>query len=126
MVLKGEAIGPGDLGPALGKLRTGTSRSAGGPAGDGDVLVLGVYLLPAAYVSAARMLLAEARAAGFAQLALQVRATEYPYDLKEYRLTTGKQRSSVRVRVRSTDSIQVLVQGLDVAAARASGSPLRI
>lgn len=83
--------------------------------------VLGAYLQPTARVEDLRALAREARAAGFGHLALQVRSPEYPYGLAEYRIAT-RQAGGERVRVRDVDTIQVLVQALDVMADRSAGA----
>jgi hypothetical protein len=77
---------------------------------------LGVVIEPASPVARLRALAEEAAGAGFRELALQVRTPEYPYALRAYRMTLSR-RSRKRGLVRDIDSVQVLVQALEVAAA---------
>jgi hypothetical protein len=90
---------------------------------DGRTL-LGVHLRPRQEVRVLRSALVDAARGGWTEVALQVREGTYPWTLREYRLSTrGK---SGGVPVRDVDSIQVLIQALDIAAgrlARAGGAP---
>jgi hypothetical protein len=102
--LDGQPIAPGAWQSDLGQAR---KRSE----------VLGIHMVPSARVHDLRAILSDAAQAGFGLVALQARATEYPYALVEYRITTGRKRDSRLVRVRDVDTIQVLVQALDALAA---------
>lgn len=88
-----------------------------------DAAVLGVHLKPSARVRTLRALLADARAAEYRQVALQVRVDAYPYELREYRISTDKRRGT-RVKVRDVDTIQVLVQALDAMTRVAGKDPV--
>jgi hypothetical protein len=110
--LDGQPIAPGAWPSELGQAR---KRSG----------VLGIHMAPSARVRDLRAILADAAQAGFGLVALQARATEYPYALVEYRVATGRKRDSRLVRVRDVDTIQVLVQALDALAAE-DGLPPRI
>lgn len=92
-----------------------------------DAEILGVLLGPDDRVSVLRQIMRDARAAGFAELALQVRGPEHPYPLREYRLAlAGKRgRRDRALDPRDVDTIQILVQMLDVAMSRGDG-PLRL
>ena len=112
ITLGGEPVATGGLRKALlaaAKERAAPSKSS--------QLVLGVYLRPSARVSDVRAIITDAAAAMFSHIALQVRAAAYPYPLREYRLATQKRRGSGKVRVRDVDTVQILVQALDVTAA---------
>jgi hypothetical protein len=80
--------------------------------------VLGVHVAPSETVAVLRALLADARTAGYRELSLQVREHAYPFAPREYRISTGGIGSASRIRVRDTDTVQVLVQSLDAAAGR--------
>lgn len=114
-------------GAPLLELGTDTVSLAGEDMGDdewrrmlrerrGDATVLGVHLRPRQEVRTLRAALADAAAAGWHEVALQVRDGSYPWELREYRLAT--RRKGAPLQVRDVDSIQVLVQALDVAAGR--------
>lgn len=83
---------------------------------------LGVVIAPSATVDRLRALASAAAAAGFRELALQARVAGYPYDLRAYRVAVG-QRGGKRVQVRDIDSVQVLVQALEVALAAGVALP---
>lgn len=74
---------------------------------------LSIFIRASAPVSELRLALKEVHAAGFAQVALQVRSSEYPYRMGEYRLTMTSGKRTVRVR--DIDTVQVMVQALDAA-----------
>jgi len=76
--------------------------------------VLGVHVVPSSDVQSLRSVLADARKAGYTFVDLQVRAGDYPYALKRYRLSLGRRGKTTRVKVSPDDSIQLLVQALDV------------
>lgn len=97
----GSAIEPGDWTPVL-------------TAAHQDHEILGVFVKASARVADLRSVLAEAHKAGFEQVALQVRERGYPYPLAEYRLATTPGEQTVRIR--DIDTIQILVQALDVRA----------
>lgn len=94
----GELIEPGAWREALTERR-------------GDAKVVSVHLEPRAQVRVLRQIAADASAAGFDTLALQVRDKDYPFPLSEYRVTTAKR--AKKIRVRDVETIQVLVQALD-------------
>ncbi len=105
----------------------GSARLTGQPVAPGQWLdalraldtereVLGVYLRPTARVRVLQAVVNDAREAGFAELALLARDKEYPYTRRQYRLPL---RSRVRLPVRDFETIQVLMQALDAAAAPA-------
>lgn len=111
-MLNKEPILPGTWGKVLAKARK-------------QGRVLGVHMKPGARVSDLRVLVGQAADAGFDQIALQVRTPDYPYEVAEYRIGTGKNRDSRLVRVRDVDTIQVLVQALDALETN-DGLPPRI
>jgi|GEM_PF-3262015 len=78
----------------------------------GDAKTLGVHLLPDTKVQTLRVLAADAAAAGFTQIALQARRSEYPYEIRQYAISLG--RKGARVDVRDIDSVQILVRALDL------------
>jgi hypothetical protein len=110
--LDGQPIAPGQWQSDLGQARKQSE-------------VLGIHMVPSTRVRDLRAILSDAAQAGFSLVALQARATEYPYALLEYRIATGRKRDSRLVRVRDVDTIQVLVQALDALAAD-DGLPPRI
>lgn len=114
-----QEVAPGGLPRALRAL-------AEAPEATPTSRVLGVYLLPGARVSDLRAIIRDAGAVGYSEIALQVRAADYPYPVREYRLAAAGGKPSPRIRVRDTDSIQVLIQALDVTASNGTTSPLRI
>ncbi|MCG8423282.1 MAG: hypothetical protein MJE77_35720 [Proteobacteria bacterium] len=116
--IAGDEIAANQLRGELHKRRAETDSA--------QLAVLGVYLPPSAPVRMLRTALADAASAGYREVAIQVRAPQYPYPLREYRLTTARRRASAKVRVRDADSVQVLIQALDAAAGRAGDLPLRI
>lgn len=89
--------------------------------------VLGVLLEPDDRVSVLRQIMADARAADYRELALQVRGPEHPYPLREYRIALDPRRGrkDPTVNPRDVDTIQVLVQMLDAALENGEG-PLRL
>jgi hypothetical protein len=79
--------------------------------------VLGVYLEPTQKVRVLRAVVQDAAAAGFREIALQVREQTDPYPLREYRIATRTRGRGQRVRIRDIDTIQSLVRTLDLALA---------
>jgi len=92
--------------------------------GSGEVL--GLCLHPKDRVRTLRPILEDAGKAGYREVALLVRKREYPYEKREYRLAVGGKARGQRVGVRDIDTIQVLVQALDVAARSSAGAPARL
>ena len=90
------------------KVRTVIARSEQG----GEPL--GVYLHPKDRVRTLRSVMADAAAAGYAEIALQARVPKYPFALREYRLVTKPKGKHIKkLMVRDIDTIQVLVQSLN-------------
>jgi hypothetical protein len=89
--------------------------------------VLGVLLEPDDRVSVLRQIVKDARAAGYRELALQVRGPEHPYPLREYRISIDRKRGrrDPAVNTRDVDTIQILVQMLDAALENGTG-PLKL
>ncbi len=79
--------------------------------------VLGVHVVPSSDVQSLRSVLADAGKAGYSYVDLQVRAGEFPYPPKSYRLSLGRRGKSTRIKISPDDSIQLLVQALDVQSA---------
>ncbi len=77
----------------------------------GDARVLGVHLKPGARVDQLRAIAKDAAAAGYDELALQVRDRQYPYELGEYRISLA--RKGKRIDVRDIDTVQILARQLD-------------
>lgn len=71
---------------------------------------LGVWIGPRSDLGRLRRLGEAARAAGFRQLAIQARAPQFPYELREYRVTLAR-RSTLQLS--DKDSVQLLVSALD-------------
>jgi hypothetical protein len=63
----------------------------------------------------------DAATAGFTEVALLALAPGFPYTKKEYRLAIGRRARGRAVRARDSDTVQILVQGLDAAAAKTDG-----
>ncbi|MEM9492424.1 MAG: hypothetical protein AAGC55_24975 [Myxococcota bacterium] len=98
---------------APGQLRASLTAQRGEDEGS----VLGLYMRPAARIDHLRTVLGDAAATGYREVAIQARAVDYPFELREYRLATSKAgRRDRRVRVRDSETIQVLVQALDAEA----------
>jgi hypothetical protein len=91
----------------------------------GERTVLGVYVHPRDRVHTLHALLDDAAKAGYREVALLALAPKFPYAKREYRLAVGRRVKGRRLRVRRSNTIQVLVQALDAAAASADG-PLRL
>ncbi len=90
----------------------------------GDQVVLGVHMRPESYVGRLRSLAEDAAAAGYRELAIQARAARYPWPVREYRVIIGKPpRGRVVVGARDIDSIQMLIQALDLQRARSPEPP---
>ena len=87
------------------------ARDARGP-------VLGLHMGPRTEVRHLRAVVRAAAQAGFEAVALQAREREFPYALREYRIATRGGRGPL-VEVRDVDTVQILVRGMDAAAARA-------
>jgi hypothetical protein len=82
--------------------------------------VLGLHVPPTRDVRSLRNILRDAAKAGYKQVALMARDHAFPYARKSYLLAVSGG-SKGRVRVREADSVQLLVQALDVAAGDAAG-----
>ena len=82
--------------------------------GNGKHTVLGVHLKPRTEVRHLRAVLQAAGAAGYRSVALQARGSDFPYPMREYRLSI---RGGRPVDVRDVDTIQYLVRTLDNAGA---------
>ena len=86
--------------------------------------MLGVQISPEANVGALRSLAEAAAAAGYQELALLARGAAFPWPWREYRLAIGKvPRDRVPLVVRESDTIQMLVQALDVYRTRNAEPP---
>lgn len=101
--LAGRELPPGSWGDALKPLVEDAGR-------------LGVFIEPSTSVVRLRALGQAAAAAGFRELAIQARMPAYPYPLRSYRVILSRRARKQRVPVRDLDSVQVLIQALDVAA----------
>jgi hypothetical protein len=71
---------------------------------------LGVWIGPNGDLGRLRHLGKAARAAGFRHIAIQARAPQYPYELREYRVALAR-RSTLTLR--DGDSVQLLISALD-------------
>jgi hypothetical protein len=67
---------------------------------------------------------ADARGAGYRELALQVRAPRFPYALGEYRLSIASPRA-VPLRVRDADTVRMVVRSLDFQTVADAPPPQR-
>ena len=76
---------------------------------------LGLMMRRDSAISLVRDVIADARRAGYREVALVVRAHQFPYDKRRYTfsLVRGK-----RAPIRDSDTVQILVQVLDAAANR--------
>ncbi len=89
-----------------------------------DRTVLGVHLRPEENLGALRSLAVEAAGVGYRALAIQARGAEYPWQLREYRVAIGKGAPRTwKVAARDVDSIQMLVQALDLMRAEGPDPP---
>ncbi len=104
---------------AAGKVREALANARG------ERDVMGIYVHPREEVRALRAMLDDVARAGYAEAALLALEPRYPYGKREYRLAVGRRARGKAVHVRGSDTVQVLVQGLDIAAAGAE-APLRL
>lgn len=104
---------------AAGKVREALADARG------DRDAMGIYMHPREEVRALRAMLEDVASAGYKEAALLALDPEYPYGKKEYRLAVGRKARGPLVHARNSDTIQVLVQGLDIAATGAKG-PFRL
>jgi hypothetical protein len=81
---------------------------------------LGVWIGPGGDLGRLRLLGEAARTAGYRQLAIQARAPQFPYELREYRVALAR-RSTVALRDR--DSVQLLLSALDSGLASGQAMP---
>ncbi|HWN69532.1 MAG TPA: hypothetical protein VNM90_17945, partial [Haliangium sp.] len=88
---------PGGWSQALAQVRNGSDT-------------LGVWIGPGTDLGRLRLLGEAARTAGFRQIAIQTRAPQYPYELREYRVALAR-RSTIPLR--NVDSVQLLISALD-------------
>lgn len=88
-----------------------------------DSTVLGVHLLPSADVQRLMTIADGAREAGYLAIALETRTPQYPFSLREYRITTARGKHAIGVAVRGQDTVQVLVQAFDAAIESAATDP---
>jgi hypothetical protein len=73
---------------------------------------LGLHMRPTEDVRQLRAILGDLKRAGYKRVALQVRRPKLPYKTETYFLELD--RKPIKVSVRPEDSIQVLVQALDI------------
>jgi hypothetical protein len=107
-VLGGESLAAGELAPELHRVHQADQR-------------LGILIRASAPVSELRATLREVALAGFDQVALQVRASSYPFGLAEYSLSTSQGHAPIAAR--DIDTVQILVQALDVAVETGDTAP---
>ena len=89
--------------------------------------MLGIHVHPHVSVAGLRSFLAHAKQVGIQTVALLARSKTYPHSLKAYHLSVSKMRGRIRVDVRDTDTVQVLVHVMDSKLAeKSSGSTLAI
>lgn len=81
---------------------------------------LGVWIGPGSDLGRLRLLGEAARTAGFRQIAIQTRAPQYPYELREYRVALAR-RSTLPLR--DVDSVQLLISALDNDLASGQAMP---
>lgn len=80
--------------------------------------LVALHFRPERMVSELLRVLGDLKAAGFQRVALVVRENSFPYQPKQYELRAQK-KSYLDLGVHDSDSIQVLVQSLDLRAANA-------
>jgi hypothetical protein len=105
--LEARELPPGGWEEALTEVRNG-----------GDTL--GVWIAPGHDLGRLRRLGEAARTAGFRQLAIQARASQFPYELREYHVALAR-RSTVSLR--DNDSVQLLISALDSGLANDQPMP---
>lgn len=81
---------------------------------------LGVWIGPGGNLGRLRGLAEAARTAGFRQLAIQARAPQFPYELREYRVALARRGT---VPLRDADSIQLMISALDHGLAAGEAVP---
>lgn len=81
-----------------------------------DSDAVGLYLRPSASVALARDFVRDLAALGYREIRLQVRDSEYPYDLHYYPIAAGREGAGVGLR--STDTVQVAVLAMERAVER--------
>jgi len=100
MVLNGEPVGPTAIEPLLAALRR-----------EQQATVLRVQLAPEARTERLRLVLAQAGASGYAQVALLARVPRYPWALVAYLIKPGS-----TLPVRDAEPVQVLARVYDARA----------
>ena len=100
MTVNGEPVGAAAIEPLLAAVRR-----------EAKATVLRVHLPPTASTERLRVALAQAGAAGYAQIALLARVPRYPWTLVAYPIATGS-----TLPVRDADPVQVLARVYDVRA----------
>lgn len=98
---------PGGWSKALAEARNGSET-------------LGVWIAPSGELGRLRLLGEAAREAGFRQIAIQTRAPQFPYELREYRVALAR-RSTLPLR--NGDSVQLLISALDHGLASGQEPP---
>lgn len=111
--LAGQVLPPGGWRAAMAAARAGGA-------------VLGVHLPPTMPVGTLRAIVQDAAAAGYREVAVQVRGRGFPYPLGEYRLATAFAARRAAVDVRDVDTMQILVRTLDNAAASGHVGPAHL
>lgn len=81
--------------------------------------VLGFHMPPERMVGDLLALLADAKIAGYPHVALVTRDHDFPYDAMQYLLKSDT-KSYQSLGVRDSDTIQILVQALDLAASKSA------
>jgi len=79
----------------------------------GSSNVIALHIRPEATLEQVRAILVDARKAGCAHVAVIAREPEYPYRRRAYYVASG---SGLRVNLRSTDSLQLLLHAVDEVA----------
>lgn len=82
--------------------------------------LVALHFRPERMVSELLRVLGDAKAAGFERVALVVRENGFPYEHRQYELSS-QTKNYIELGVHDSDSIQVLVQSLDIRASKAGG-----
>jgi hypothetical protein len=84
-----------------------------------DAEAIGLYLRPGTSIALARNFISDLASLGYAEIRLQVRAPDYPWELGYYSLAPSpRTRRAAVIGLRGTDTVQVGVLAMEQAAAR--------
>jgi hypothetical protein len=86
--------------------------------------ILGLHLRPERMIGDLLQVLGDARTAGYSRVALIVREGHFPYRIRQYEISAAI-KSYRDLGMQNSDSIQILVQSLDLAASKKAAHKAR-